>query len=127
VSRIPVREDVSPSARPKISKALRLKVFEKRKGICWRCRLPILGIKEKWIVEHVVARGLMGEDSIENYWPCHEHCRREKDKEDVAAIAKVKRIKQRNLGIRDKKYYNWGKNSLYKKKLNGEVVRRDDD
>jgi hypothetical protein len=67
----------------------------------------------------------MGEDSLNNYWPCHETCRREKDKEDVRAIAKVKRIKKRNLGISlSKSSMPFGKNSKYKKKLNGEIVLR---
>jgi hypothetical protein len=67
----------------------------------------------------------MGEDSLSNYWPCHETCRREKDKEDIRIIAKVKRIKKRNLGISfSKKLMPFGKGSQYKKKLNGDVVLR---
>jgi 5-methylcytosine-specific restriction protein A len=44
--------------------------------------------------------GLGGADEDRNCAPAHEACRRDKDKLDVAAIAKAKRNKQRHLGIK---------------------------
>jgi 5-methylcytosine-specific restriction enzyme A len=104
---------------------MRLKVWETRKGICYCCRQQIIGHKEKWIVEHVLARGIGGKDELDNYWPCHETCRREKDKIDIKMIAKTKRMKQRNLGIKTtKSSFGGGRNSKFKKKLDGTVVLR---
>jgi hypothetical protein len=67
----------------------------------------------------------MGSDALENLWPCHETCRREKDKEDIKTIAKVKRIKKRNLGISTTKNpMPCGRRSRFKKKFGGKVVLR---
>lgn len=121
---IPVKADVSATERGNISRGLRLKVWELRGGICWRCGLPIIGHKEKWTVEHVIPLGLAGDDSIENMWPSHEHCRREKDKEDISKIAKTKRVKMNNLGIKKKSKWRYGKDSEFKRTVDGRVVKR---
>jgi hypothetical protein len=72
-----------------------------------------------------LARGIGGKDELDNYWPCHETCRREKDKIDIKMIAKTKRIKKRNLGIKTSKSTMAGsRNSKFKKKMDGTVVLR---
>lgn len=72
-----------------------------------------------------MARGIGGKDELDNYWPCHETCRREKDKIDIKMIAKTKRIKKRNLGIKTSKSTMAGsRNSKFKKKMDGTVVLR---
>lgn len=121
---IPVQADVTATERGNLSPSKRLKVWELRRGICWRCGLPIIGHKERWTIEHVVPLGLCGPDTIENMWPSHEYCRREKDKEDLRKIAKAKRVKMAKLGIKKKPSRRWGKNSKFKKKVNGDVVER---
>jgi hypothetical protein len=74
-------------------------------------------------VEHLRALGLGGEDDDANCAPAHETCRRGKDKLDVSAIAKAKRVKAKHLGIAK------AKSSLshpkLKKLVDGTIVRRD--
>ncbi len=62
--------------------------------------MPIDGVREQWTVEHLVCLGLGSKDEDANCAPAHEDCRRAKDKLDVKAIAKAKRVKQRHLNIK---------------------------
>lgn len=78
----------------------RLRIWEAHGGFCVLCKIKIDGVREKWIVEHVIALGLGGPDTDENCGPAHETCRRAKDKADIPAIAKVKRIRAAHIGAR---------------------------
>lgn len=92
--------DVGTTKRRPMTPARRLRIWEAHKGICCLCSLPIDGAREPWIVEHLICLGLGAKDEDANCAPAHETCRRDKDKLDVAAIAKAKRVKQRHLGIK---------------------------
>jgi 5-methylcytosine-specific restriction protein A len=92
--------DVPTTPRKAMSPMRRLRIWEAHKGICCLCHLKIDGVRQKWTVEHVLALGLGGADDDANCAPAHEDCRRKKDKIDVPAIAKAKRMKARHLGIR---------------------------
>ena len=94
--------DVCTTKRRPMTPARRLKIWEEHRGICCLCDRPIDGAREPWIIEHLTCLGLGGEDEDKNCGPAHETCRRDKDKLDVAAIAKAKRIKQRHVGIKAK-------------------------
>lgn len=58
---------------------------------CCICGDPIHRHDDQWIVEHIRALGLLGRDVNTNCAPAHEVCRRQKDKTDMAMIAKAKR------------------------------------
>lgn len=92
--------DVGTTKRKAMTPARRLRIWEAHKGICCLCSMPINGTREPWIIEHLTCLGLGGADEDKNCAPAHEACRRDKDKLDVAAIAKAKRNKQRHLGIK---------------------------
>lgn len=92
--------DVGTTKRRAMTPARRLRIWEAHKGRCCLCTLPIDGAREPWTVEHLICLGLGGVDEDKNCAPAHEACRREKDKLDVAAIAKAKRVKQRHVGIK---------------------------
>lgn len=92
--------DVPTTPRGNMSPTRRLRIWEAHAGVCILCKTKIDGVREKWIVEHVRALGLGGSDDDANLGPAHETCRRVKDKDDVAAIAKSKRAKMRHLGIK---------------------------
>lgn len=92
--------DVGTTKRKAMTPARRLRIWEAHKGICCLCTMPIDGAREPWIIEHLVCLGLGAKDEDANCAPAHEACRRDKDKLDVAAIAKAKRNKQRHLGIK---------------------------
>lgn len=86
--------------RRAMSKQRQLRIFEARKGVCFTCREPIDGVREKWFIEHERALGLGGEDTDANCWPAHFECKSAKDKADIAAIAQAKRRKAKHIGIR---------------------------
>lgn len=93
-------EDVGTTKRKAMSPSRRLRIFEAHSGLCCHCGGKIDGVREQWIVEHIIALGLSGPDEDSNCAPAHETCRRVKDKDDVARISKAKRVKQKNLGIK---------------------------
>lgn len=92
-------EDVATTKRRSMSSSRRLRIWEAHGGICCLCRSKIDGVREKWTVEHLRALGLGGDDDDKNCGPAHEDCRRQKDKTDVSAISKAKRVKAKHLGI----------------------------
>ena len=92
--------DVGTTRRKPMGQMRRLRIWEAHKGICVLCGLKIDGVREEWIVEHVRALVLGGDDTDENCGPAHEDCRRVKDKVDVSSGAKAKRMKAKHLGIK---------------------------
>lgn len=92
--------DVGTTKRRPMTPTRRLKIWEEHKGICVLCDTQIDGVRDQWTIEHLVCLGLGGADEDKNCGPAHETCRREKDKIDVAAIARAKRVKQKHIGIK---------------------------
>lgn len=84
--------DAPTTRRKSMSPSRRLRIFEAHSGKCCLCGQKIDGVRDKWIVEHIRALGLAGEDEDSNCAPAHETCRRVKDKVDVAMIAKAKAL-----------------------------------
>ena len=82
---------IAPTKRRSMSKARRVRIFLSRNGICCICTRQIRQ-GEAWIIEHPDAVALGGSDNDEDLHPAHEKCRRVKDKDDAAKIAKRNRI-----------------------------------
>ena len=117
--------DVATTPRKAMSASRRLRIWEAHKGVCILCGLKIDGVREPWIVEHPRALALGGHDTDENAAPAHERCRRIKDKDDVARIAKAKRVKSKFIDRRQSRNPMPGsKASKWKRRMNGEVVLR---
>ena len=125
-----MNEDVGTTKRKNMTPRMRLKVWEAHRGICVLCNNKIDGVRERWIVEHLRALELGGEDTEDNMAPAHETCAIAKTigkKGDHARAAKAKRVKSKHLGIKKSKNpLPGGKGSKWKKKINGSVVGRDD-
>lgn len=88
--------EISPTPRRAMSKKRRQHIFSDHCtghniAPCCLCGRPIHRHNDQWTVEHIRALGLLGEDVNSNCAPAHEACRREKDKADLALIAKAKR------------------------------------
>jgi 5-methylcytosine-specific restriction protein A len=110
--------DVPTTPRRKLSPRDRLAVWEAHGGLCCICAGRIDGVRERWIVEHVRALELGGEDERANLRPAHEACAIDKTKTDHAMAAKAKRVKQRHIGIkRPSSFRGW-------RKFDGTVVKR---
>lgn len=122
--------DVGTTHRKRLTPRQRLSVWEREKGICCICHAPIDGVREKWIVEHVIALELGGLDDESNMAPAHKACAAAKTggkDGDHARAAKAKRAKRRHIGISESKNpLPGGKRSRWKKKMDGSVVPRDD-
>lgn len=110
--------------RKPMSQRRRLRIWEAHGGQCVICGAPIDGTKEKWIVEHVRALGLAGDDTDANCGPAHASCADVKTKDDMKRINKAKNVKAKSLGIRkqssfpkrDGYKFNW-KTGRYEKVL----------
>lgn len=62
---------------------------------CDGCGLPVKG---KFEIDHIRADGLLGEPTFENSRLLCIPCHKDKTKDDVARIAKAKRVEARHLG-----------------------------
>lgn len=121
--------DVGTTKRKRLTPRQRLSVWERHKGICGLCHRPINGVREKWIVEHMIALELGGADDESNMAPVHKACADEKTggkSGDHAKAAHAKRAKRRHIGIKESKNpLPGGKGSKWKKTIGGKVVRRE--
>lgn len=74
--------------RPSMSKARRLRIWERDKGVCYLCEKKVQA-GEAWECEHKLAWGLSRDDSDENLAVAHKDgCHAKKTKDDVRMIAK---------------------------------------
>lgn len=76
--------------------------------------------------DHIIALINGGRHAENNLQPlCTVPCHEEKTADDVAIKSKIARIRANHLGVKRKKSsFPCGKNSPFKKKVTGEVVRR---
>jgi len=112
--------------RVKITTSMRVKIFEKDNGICHMCKLKVDSGQE-WDVSHEIPLEAGGKDDISNWFVAHRKCHRHHTATvDMPLIAKVKRIRAKNMGAKKTRSpMPMGKNSKWKKKMDGTVVRRD--
>lgn len=112
--------------RRHLSPTERLAIFTRAHGRCWICGEKI-GLAERWDIEHRIPLAMGGDEAkgSDNLQPAHARCHAPKTAEDVARIAKAKRVEAKHLGIRAPRAVIPGsKASGLKKKLDGTVVRR---
>lgn len=103
---------------------VKLRVFEKHGGVCHRAGRKIRP-GEPWDTDHVVALINGGENRETNLAPCLKDKHKEKTAEDVAIKSQTYKTKKAHWGIRSKKSrWPYGKDSPWRKKVNGVVVRR---
>jgi 5-methylcytosine-specific restriction protein A len=100
---------------------VRIRVWEK-----WNGRCHITGRRiypgDKWELDHIKPLIMQGENRESNLAPALTHAHREKTRDEVKIKAKVARARGKHIsGTNEKKPWN----SKWKKKMSGEVVRRD--
>ena len=89
--------------RRAITNNQRARIFLDAEGICHICGLPIHAARgDRWDVEHRKPLWLGGEDTMENMAPAHIHCHRGKTAEEAPERAKSNRVRNKNLGIRNR-------------------------
>lgn len=110
---------------------VRLRVWDRCKGLCHRCGRKIRGAIEKWVCEHLIALiNWRATDEAPhgnregNLGLTCENCVAPKNAEDVAEKAEV--AATRKAFILPKPLSTWGagRGSKWKKKLSGETIRR---
>lgn len=123
-------KDVGTTPRKKLTPRARLAIWERDKGVCCLCSGVIDGAREKWIVEHIRALELGGEDVEANMGVAHVKCADDKThgpSGDHAMAGKAKRMKRAHIGIKTTRNpLPGGKGSKWKKRMDGSVVRRED-
>ncbi len=88
-----------------------------------RCNFPIdLGL---FHYDHIVPDWTGGDNTLANCAVLCRLCHAKKTAEDVGAIAKVKRIRdRRSKSLTSKRPMPFGRESKFKKRMDGTIVRR---
>ncbi len=112
--------------RVRITSKMRADIFLRHSGVCHLCSLKVHP-GEEWDVSHEIPLEAGGKDDDSNWHVAHRKCHRSHTaRVDAPLIAKVKRVHQRHIGAKKSKNPLPGsRNSLWKKKMDGTVVRRD--
>lgn len=113
--------------RVRITGKMRADVFMSRGGLCHLCNMKVVP-GEEWDVSHEIPLEAGGSDTPDNWYVAHRKCHRTHTATvDAPLIAKVKRIHQRHIGAKPKSKnpLPGSKNSKWKRRMDGTVVRRD--
>lgn len=85
--------------RRTITKAMRVRIFDRAGGVCHLCKLPINATRgEKWHVEHIKPLWEGGSDDETNMAPSHIDCHATKTGEEATPRAKGTRQRARHIG-----------------------------
>lgn len=102
---------------------VKLRVFEKYEGKCYLSGIRLT--PGTWEVEHIQAIINGGENRESNLAPVSKgKVHQAKSREDVKIRAITYRKKKANIGLRKKSRMPGSKDSPWRKKLNGQVVKR---
>lgn len=109
--------------RQEFSKPVRRDAFLRAKGNCEGCGLRLaLG---KFHFDHDLPDDLGGEPTLDNCRVLCVTCHKAKTKQvDIPRIAKGRRIRDREMGIKKRSSFACSKTSRWKKKVTGEIVLR---
>ena len=113
--------------RKSISTRERLRLFNLHGGICHLCGGKIDGAREAWDINHEIPLELGGADDDENRKPAHRKCHQDHTaKTDIPNIARAKRREAKHFGAKapPRHIIPGSKASPWKRKLNGQTVRR---
>ena len=109
--------------RREFSSKTKREEYEAAGGSCRVCGLPIKPGQEDY--DHINPDALGGRNDAANCALVHRDCHREKTaKQDIPRIAKSRRIRNREAGIRRKSRFQTSRDGPFRKKISGEVVRR---
>ena len=101
----------------------KLQMFIAHDGKCCVCGEQIDGVRDAWD-EHWIPLWLNGDNSASNRSPAHERCARDKTVTEATQRAKTRAVAEKHFGARPKSKWGACRGSKWKKKMNGETVRR---
>lgn len=102
-----VEEWIGATPDTPVPKRVKLRVFERYKGICYLSGVRIHG-GDKWDVEHMKALHAGGENRETNLAPALKAKHKEKTADEMALKAKIDRTRKKHLGL-NKPKYKWPK------------------
>jgi 5-methylcytosine-specific restriction enzyme A len=118
---------IKPSPRKKITTRERAEIFFRAEGICHLCGLQIRP-GEEWDVSHPeTSLWAGGSDKREDLRPAHRNkCHRSHTAVEATQRAKEARVRAKFLGASKPKGKPMpgGRNSPFKRKMNGKTVKR---
>jgi len=79
--------------------AVRVRIFDRAKGICHICKIPIK-LGDTWHCDHVQALVDGGENRESNMAPAHAPCNLEKASGEKTRKAKSDRVRARHIGTK---------------------------
>lgn len=103
---------------------VRLRVFERFSGRCQCGCTMIIRPGDAWECDHITALCNGGIHAESNLHPLLKSCHDRKSAADVAEKSDVYVKKLKHRGIKKQSKFSCNRNSPWKKKLSGEVVRR---
>ena len=115
------------SNRPRLSSTDRLRLFRLHGETCHICSQPIDGVRQRWEIEHVLSRGMIGAaaDTDENMRPAHASCHKGKTAVDADELARAKRREGKHFGAHRPQHVMPGSRaSGFKRCMSGRTVRR---
>ncbi|MCH2069601.1 MAG: HNH endonuclease [Shimia sp.] len=124
MSKRSVPEWIGATPDTAIPARVRLRVFEAHKGACHISGRKIAA-GEKWEADHVIPLAAGGENRESNLAPALHTEHKKKTRADAKTKAKCDRVRKKHLGIHKPKSRLAGsKDSQWKRKMDGTVVRR---
>ena len=110
-------------SRREFSKAVMRDAFMRCNGACEGCGARLSA--GKFHYDHIIPDALGGDPVLDNCQVLCKPCHADKTgKQDIPAIAKTKRIRDRERGIRRPSRFTGARTSRWKKKMDGSVVQR---
>ncbi|MGQ3213817.1 MAG: HNH endonuclease [Shinella sp.] len=121
-----VDEWIGKTDDTKVPERVRLRVFDREKGICHLSGRPIDPVRDQWDLDHKLALILGGEHRETNLFPALREHHRRKTAAEMKVKSKIAKVRKKHLGI--KKKSSWGDLSrrmdgtVYNKRT-GEILR----
>jgi 5-methylcytosine-specific restriction endonuclease McrA len=102
------------------------RIFERCNGRCVKCTRKVGHGLLRFVFDHVIALCNGGGHQETNLQVLCEECHKQKTRTDVAEKAKTYAVKIKDIGGLKEPSRAWpcGRNSPYRKKITGKVVRR---
>jgi 5-methylcytosine-specific restriction protein A len=120
-----VKEWIGATDNTKVPDHVRLRVFDRDKGVCKCGCTRKIRAGDKWETDHVVAIINGGQNRETNLQTLLKSCHDTKSKRDVGTKSETYQMRARHLGLkRSSRPMPGGKNSPWKRKVGGGVVRR---
>lgn len=84
----------------KVPDRVRMRVFDRERGICHLTGAVIDPVRDAWDLDHKVALILGGEHRESNLFPALRDPHRKKTAAEMAVKSKIAKIRQKHLGIK---------------------------